>query len=181
MITTWWRRASLAVMLWCVAVAVVLASDVRVTPLVTSGQVFASFSATDSYTREVQEAVESGLPTTLTFVVELREASVVWWDRTVTTVTVASSIKYDSLTRAFQVSKMTEGQVFSSESTNRQDDAKKWATEFERVRLSRGDNLEPNGEYYVRVRMRATPRRSFSLWPWGRDDAAGRADFTFIR
>lgn len=175
------RRMGLAAIVWSIAVAVILAADVRVTPLVTEGQVFASFSATGSYTRDVQESVESGLPTTLTYSVELRQASVIWFDRTVATVAVASSIKYDNLTRAFQVSKMTDGQVTSSESTNKEDDAKKWATEFERVKLSQGDNLEPNGEYYVRVRMRATPRRSFSLWPWGRDDAAGRADFTFIR
>jgi len=176
-----WRRAGLAMMLWSVAVAMVLAADVRVTPLVADGQVLASFSASASYTPDVQEAVESGLPTTLTFIVELRQASVIWFDRTVTTVTVASSIKYDNLTRTFLVSKMTDGQVFSSESTNKEGDVKKWATEFERVSLSNGDNLEANGEYYVRVRMRATPRRNFSLWPWGRDDAAGRADFTFIR
>ena len=175
------RRAGVAVVLWAMAVVAVLAAEVRVTPLVAEGQVFASFTAADSYTREVQEAVESGLPTTLTFTVELRQAAVIWWDHTVTTVTVASSIKYDNLTRAFQVSKMSDGRVVSSESTNNEDDAKKWATEFERVKLSQGDNLEPNGEYYVRVRMRASPRRSFSLWPWGRDDASGRADFTFIR
>ncbi len=176
-----WRRAGVVAVWWCLAVAMLLAADVRVTPLVAEGQVFASFSAVDSYTSDVQEAVQSGLPTTLTYLVELRQASVVWFDRTVSTVTVASSIKYDNLTRAFQVSKMTEGQIVSSESTTKEIDAKKWATEFERVSLSRGDSLEPNGEYYVRVRMRATPRRSFSLWPWGRDDAAGRADFTFIR
>jgi len=79
------------------------------------------------------------------------------------------------------VSKMTDGQVVSSRGTDKEDEAKAWATEFERVSLSNGDNLEPNGEYYVRVRMRASPRRTFFLWPWGRDDAAGRADFTFIR
>jgi len=175
------RRAGLAAMLWSIAVAMVLAADVRVTPLVTDGQVFASFSASDSYTADVQEAVGSGLPTVLTFVVELRQASLIWFDHTVTTVTVASSIKYDNLTRTFQVSKMNAGQIVSSESTGNETDARKWATEFERVSLSNGINLEANGEYYVRVRMRATPRRSFSLWPWGRDDAAGRADFTFIR
>ncbi len=169
------------VAVWAIAVATLFASDVRVTPLVTGGQVFASFVAGDGYTPEVREAVRSGLPTTLTFVVDLRQSSVLWWDKTVSSVTVASSIKFDTLTRAFQVSKMTDGQVFSSESTTREDDVKKWATEFDRVSLSNGSNLEANGEYYVRVRMRATPRRSFSLWPWGRDDADGRADFTFIR
>jgi hypothetical protein len=106
---------------------------------------------------------------------------VLWWDRTVSSVTAASSIKYDNLTRAFQVSKMVDGQVVSSQSTDTEDTARTWATEFERVGLSNGGNLQPNGDYYVRVRMRATPRRSFSLWPWSRDDAAGRADFTFIR
>lgn len=175
------RRGGAAVLLWSMAVAMLLASDVRVTPLVNDGRVYASFTAADSYTPEVREAVQSGLPTTLTFIVELRQSAVIWFDHTVASVTVASSIKYDNLTRAFQVSKMTDGQVFSSESTTKEDDVRKWATEFDRVSLSKGDNLEPNGEYYVRVRMRATPRRSFSLWPWGRDDAAGRADFTFIR
>lgn len=168
-------------LLWCLMAVVVWAADVRVTPLVTDGRVFASFTANESYTPEVREAVQSGLPTTLTFTVELRQAAVIWFDHTVSTVTVASAIKYDTLTRAFQVSKMIDGQVFSSESTTKEDDVRKWATEYERVSLSKGENLEPNGEYYVRVRMRATPRRSFSLWPWGHDDAAGRADFTFIK
>ena len=175
------RRAVAATMVWVAAVVVLWAADVRVTPLVAEGRVFASFVAGESYTPDVRESVQSGLPTTLTFTVELRESAFIFFDRTISAVTVASSIKYDTLTRAFQVSKMTGGQVFSSENTSNEDEARKWATEFDRVSLSSGENLEPNGEYYVRVRMRATPRRSFTLWPWGRDDADGRADFTFIK
>jgi hypothetical protein len=49
------------------------------------------------------------------------------------------------------------------------------------VPLTASEPLEPNTDYYLRVRLRATPRRSFPWWPWGRDDASGRADFTFIR
>ena len=168
-------------MLWSLAVAVVFAADVRVTPLVSDGRVFASFSADEGYTADVRESVQSGLPTTLTFTVELRQAAVIWFDHTVNTVTVESRIKYDNLTRTFQVSKMIDGQIATSESTTREEDVRKWATQFDRVSLSQGEHLEPNGEYYVRVRMHASPRRSFSLWPWGRDDAAGRADFTFIK
>ena len=159
----------------------VWAADVRVTPLVADGRVYASFAAGESYTAEVREAVESGLPTTLTFTVELKQPGFLWFDRTVAAVTVASSIKFDPLTRAFQVSRVTDGQVVSSENTTREDDVRKWATEFERVSLASGDVLEPNGDYYVRVRVRASPRRAFFLWPWGRADAAGRADFTFIK
>lgn len=175
------RRAGALLLAWSLTAAVLWAADVRVTPLVSDGQVFASFNAAASYTAEVREAVQSGLPTTLTFFVELRQSSVIWFDRNVSAVTVAASIKYDTLRGDFQVTKMTEGQVFSSERTDKEEEARRWATEFERVRLSNGSDLQANGEYYVRVRMRATPRRSVSLWPFGRDDAAGRADFTFIR
>ena len=41
--------------------------------------------------------------------------------------------------------------------------------------------LEANADYYVRVRLRMSPRRTFSIWPFGRDDGSGRKDFTFIR
>jgi hypothetical protein len=163
------------------SVATLFAADVRVTPLIAGGQVFASFSTPDTYSADVRESVQSGLPTTLTYTVELRQSSLVWFDRTLATATVAAAIKYDALTASFQVTRMTDGQVMSSDRTAKEDDVKKWATEFERVKLSNGDGLEPNGEYYVRVRARATPHRNFVLWPWSRDDAAGRADFTFIR
>lgn len=163
------------------AAAVLVAADVRVTPLVAEGQVYASFSAMEAYTPEVREAVQSGLPTTLTFYVDLRQSALIFWDRTIASVTAAAAVKFDPLRGVFQVSKMTDGQVAWSGTTDREDDVRKWSTEFERIRLTAGDVLEANGEYYVRVRVRATPRRTFFLWPWGRDDAAGRADFTFIR
>ena len=54
-------------------------------------------------------------------------------------------------------------------------------TSFDSVPLEPSEPLEPNADYYVRVRLRASPRRTFSLWPFGRDDGSGRADFTFIR
>ena len=161
--------------------ATLVAADIRDTPLIAGGQVFASFTAPDTYSAEVRESVQSGLATTLTFTVELRQSSLIWFDRTLATTTVAAAIKYDALSTSFQVTRMADGQVLSSDRTAKEDDAKKWATEFERVKLSNGDGLEPNGEYYIRVRARATPHRTFVLWPWGREDAVGRADFTFIR
>ncbi len=177
------KRRRLAVV-WLgvlLSAATLRAADVRVTALIADGQIFASFTAPDTYTADVRESVQSGLPTMLTFTVELRQPSLVWFDRTLASTTVAAAIKYDALTKSFQVTRMTDGQVLSSDRTAQEDDVKKWSTEFERVKLSNGDGLEPNGEYYVRVRARATPHRNFVLWPWSRDDAAGRADFTFIR
>ena len=47
--------------------------------------------------------------------------------------------------------------------------------------LFRGVALEPNAEYYLRVRANASPRNSSFLWPWAADDAVGLAKFTFVR
>jgi hypothetical protein len=175
------RRFLCAVLAGVLSVAALIAADVRVTPLIDNGQVFASFTAPDTYSSDVREAVQSGLPTTVTYTVELRQSSLIWFDPTLATAIAAVVIKFDALTSSYQVTRMTDGQVLSSDRTAKEDEVKKWSTEFERVKLSSGEGLEPNGEYYVRVRARATPHRSFILWPWSRDDAAGRADFTFIR
>ena len=54
-------------------------------------------------------------------------------------------------------------------------------SDFARLSLFRGLALEPNAEYYLRVRAHSTPRNSTFVWPWQGDDAVGLAKFTFIR
>ena len=66
------RRFPCAVLAGVLSVATLLAADVRVTPLIADGQVFASFTAPETYSADVREAVQSGLPTSVTYTVELR-------------------------------------------------------------------------------------------------------------
>ena len=68
-----------------------------------------------------------------------------------------------------------------SKSTPKDDEMRDWITEFDAVPVPISEPLEPNADYYVRVRLHAHPHLRFSLWPFGRDDGSGRADFTFIR
>lgn len=154
---------------------------VKVTPIVNAGHVLASFSAPAAFTGEAEHVMQSGLLLTFTFTVELKQPSTLWFDRTLAETTVAASVKYDSLTSAYQVSRLTEGHVVASERKAREADVLAWMTAFDQVPLVSGEPLEPNADYYVRVRLRTSPRPSVSLWPWGRDDGIGRAVFTFIR
>ena len=50
-----------------------------------------------------------------------------------------------------------------------------WMTTFDNVRVEPQIPLEANADYYVRVRLHASPRRTFSLWPFGRDDGTSIA------
>jgi hypothetical protein len=175
-------RARASVVLAALAsVAIVASADIRVTPLVADGQVFASFAAPSAVTEDARAVMRSGLQLTFTFAVELRRPATVWWDATLAEVIVASSVKYDNLTGVYQISKLQGGRVVWSERTKDEAQLRTWMTTFERVPVQPAAPLEPNGDYYVRVRLHASPKRTFSLWPWGRDDGSGRADFTFIR
>jgi hypothetical protein len=156
-------------------------TDIRVTPVVSRGEVAVSFSAPSAMGEDTRELVQSGLLMTLTFIVDLKQPSAAWLDRDVAQVNLSSSVKFDNLTGVYQVSRMREGHVTWSERTREFADSAAWLTTFDRVRVAADDALQVNAEYYIRVRMRSSPRRTFPLWPWTPDDGSGRAAFTFIR
>ncbi len=155
--------------------------DITVTPVVSDGHVAVSFAAPEAVGHDARELVQSGLLMTLTFTIDLKSPSAAWFDRSVAQVVVASSVKYDNLTGVYHVSRMRDDHVFWSERTSDFAKARTELTTFERVALGAGERLRPNEEYYIRVRMRSSPRRTFPLWPWSSDDGSGRAAFTYLR
>jgi hypothetical protein len=179
--TRWRIFLSAAVCLAATAGMYAAAERIEVTPVVSNDRVLTSFSTPSSFASDAHEIVKSGLLLTFNFTVELRRPSAVWFDHTLTAVTVASSVKFDNLTGVYQVSKLVGGQVVWSEQSRHHPEVRQWMTSFEKVALVSPVPLESNAEYYVQVRMHATPKRTFSLWPFSGDTASGRADFTVIR
>ena len=157
------------------------ADDIRVTPLVRDGDVLVSFSAPAAVTDELREAIRSGMVITFTYDVSLRQGGFLWFDRTLAEAEVAASVRYDNLTRTYHVTRMVDGRVIWSESSGSEEQVRGWLTEFERLKIFAGAALTPNAEYAIAIRARISPRRAWSLWPFGRHDATGRAPFTYIR
>jgi hypothetical protein len=153
---------------------------IQVTPLAREGRVLVSFTLTGGMSDEMREAIHSGLPTVLTYDVELRRAHAFWFDRTLATATVTASVQYDNLTRRHQISRSVDGRVEDSRITEDEQIVGRWLTAFDHIVLCGTDGLEPNSEYYVWVRARTRPRVSWFFWPWDRGWASGRAAFTFI-
>ncbi len=172
-------RTLLPVVVWCAAsVATVLAAQgaVRITPVLADDQVFATFAVPTVFSPDVHEAVQSGIVVTLTYSVELRRSSTLWFDRTVGGAEVASTVRFDPLTGAYQVSKLRAGTVHWSQQTQKEDEMRQWATEFERVPLESTAAMAERGDYYIRVRARDGLPRGFSLWPFGRDSITVRVE-----
>ncbi len=178
------RRAVLGALAWLAAVAALSAAsgaEIRVTPLVADGKVFTSFSAPGAIDADARAVMRSGLLLTFTYTIDLRRPSTIWMDHNLVRKVVSATVKFDTLTGVYQVSKLEGDRVVSSQTSSDETQVRAWMTTFERVPISPALPLEANADYYVRVRLHASPKGTFFLWPWGRDDGSGRADFTFIR
>jgi hypothetical protein len=155
--------------------------QVSLTPIARDGQVVVSFDLGAGLSSDLRDAIHSGLATTLSYDVDLRRATTPWFDRTIASVTVTTSVRFDNLTRQYQLSRTVAGKTDSTRATDDEDAVRRWLTEFERVPLAPTSVLEANGEYYVRVRARTRPWIAWFLWPWDRGAILGRAAFTFIQ
>jgi hypothetical protein len=154
------------------------APDITVTPIARDGQVVVSFEMIDAFTPEVRDAIQSGLSTTFSYDLDLRRAGL--FDRTVASVTIRATVRFDNLTRRYQMSRMVDGRLEDARPTEDPTDVRAWMTRFERVPLLATAALETNGEYSVHVRAHTRPHNAWFFWPWG-GTALGQAKFTFIQ
>jgi hypothetical protein len=174
------RNGVLAFVLALSAVTAVFAEGVRIVPLVRDDAVLVSFELTDGYTPEVKDAVHSGLKTTFTYTVELRQDVPAWVDRTIATSVITNSVQYDNLTRRATLTRTLDGHVESVEMTEDEAVIRQWMITFQKMPLFKTAELEQNREYYVRVRATARPTNGSMLWPWG-SGISGITKFTFLR
>jgi hypothetical protein len=156
------------------------AEGLRIVPLVRDDSLLVSFELTDGYTDEVKDAVHSGLKTTFTYTVELRQDVPAWVDRTIGTSVITITVQYDNLTRRAMLVRTLDGRVEATQSTEDEAVIKQWMTMFQKMPLFKTRELEQDREYYVRVRATARPTNGSMLWPWG-SGISGITKFTFLR
>jgi hypothetical protein len=157
-----------------------VAQSIQITPLTRDDRVLVSFRLTDVFTEEVRAAVHSGLTITFVYDVQLRRSATLWLDRTIESSTVIATVKYDPVTRKYLVTRKADGRIEGADTVEREEDARVWLTEFDKLPLFTSKTLEANAEYYVRVRAHTSPRNAAFVWPWG-SDIAGLAKFTFLK
>ena len=176
------RFAVICLAFFALALGGQAAQTLHVAPLARDGELLVSFKLAQELTPDLRKAIHSGLTVRFVYKVDLKRSSAGWIDRTMGSAEVMASVRYDNLTRRYHLSKVVDGRIELAETTDREDVAWAWVTtQFEKMPLFRGVRLEPNADYYVRVRAHTTPRNAKFVWPWQGDDVVGFAKFTFIR
>ena len=170
----------LAFVLLLATAGVCSAQTVQVTPLAKDGRVLVTLRMSDVFTEEVRAAMHSGMRITFIYDIELKRSTALWVDRTIATASVMATIEYDILTKRYLATRREDGRMEQVENIEREDVARAWLTEFEKLPLFSSATLEGNSEYYMRVRAHTTPRNASFVWPW-EGGIAGLAKFTFLR
>lgn len=62
-----------------------------------------TFSVKDAFTKDIDEAIKSGVPTTFTFIVKIDRVRSGWFNETVSETRFTHSVKYDALKEEYEI------------------------------------------------------------------------------
>ncbi len=154
------------------------AGTLRIVPLIRDDKVQVSIDLDNGYSEEVREVINGGVRTTFTYDVDLKMIVPAWVDRTIATLVVTTSDRYDTLTRQHNLSRTVDGRVVEVLATENEAVAKKWLTSLNGLVLCRTSRLDPHREYYVRISAGVRPPGATLLgWATG---VTNLAKFTFV-
>ena len=123
-------------------------SDIIVTN--TQEDLLVFFDIKGCFTREMEEAILNGIPTTFTIVIKLYRTRTAWRDASIASITLEHTIKYDSLKNEFRV---TRSEMDNTELVVKDfKAAKKAMAEIRNIRVVPLRELQERGKYQLRVK-----------------------------
>ncbi len=114
-------------------------------------QIAMSAQMTDGFPEEVIEAVESGVPMTYTFHIELRKDKSLWVDSLVSSNTVEHTVQYDSLKKVYRFTE-TGNNIKRKLMTRKHERYQQMMATLDSIPLAPLYKLDPNEKYYIRVK-----------------------------
>ncbi len=156
------------------------AEIVDLIPVIKRDGLMVSFRLTDAFSDDIERAVASGLPVSFRFTVQLKKVRTAWPNRKVATRLVRTTVIYDNLTKRYKLSREIDGEIDVTEAVNDPEEMRRFMITIESLELFDVSLLEPNGEYYLRVKGVIKDRNLFLFIPW--DIASGwkKAYFTYL-
>ena len=103
-----------------------------------------------AFREQMKQAVLSGVPTTFTFLITLNQVRNLWANKEVVDLKVSHTIKYNILKKEFSVKRSWEnGKPLVTQSF---DEAKKWMSEIDGMKLVSLSRLEKDKQYQLRAK-----------------------------
>jgi hypothetical protein len=122
--------------------------DVGLSP--TDQEVLLYASLQGGLPQAILEAIDSGIPTTITFYMKLYRKRGLWFDEEVLSKTIKHIVKYDALKNEYRVSAIN-GLFSSIKATKDRPTMVRWMSEIDGQPLIPFHLLQPGEAYYVKV------------------------------
>jgi len=106
---------------------------------------------TDGMEGKILEAIESGVPMTITFQIELRKQNSFWADPLIRANEISHTVQYDSLKKVYRFSEVGKN-VKRKIITHKKDRYQKLMQTLKNIPVAPTYQLDPENKYYVRVK-----------------------------
>lgn len=177
-----WARIGTAALAVLAGSATARAAEiVDLFPLVKNGKVRVSFTMTEAFSEEVERAIQSGLPVSFNYTVELKKVRTLWLNQRLATRSLRTTVSYDNLGQRYTVSLELDDQILATQVLADPEAMRRFMTRFENLELFPTSLLEANGEYYLRMKGVIRERNFLMIIPWW-DVGSGwkKSYFTYI-
>jgi len=117
-----------------------------------------SYKVSGSFTRDIIEKIQIGIETAFEHVIKIyKKIPVFPAGRTVAKKVVVTSVKYDTLTKQYSLSRKVDGLTVETSVTDRLDDVEKWMSEISNFKMGTIDALRGKRNYFLKVRTSLAP------------------------
>ena len=109
-----------------------------------------------AFREEMKQAILSGAPSTFSFFAKLNRVRSLWFDKDIADLEVTHTIVYDNLKKEFTVTRSWKDN--NAEITKSFDEAKKWMTEIDSLKIIPLNRLEKGEQYQLRVKAEVSKK-----------------------
>ncbi|HSB03544.1 MAG TPA: DUF4390 domain-containing protein [Thermodesulfobacteriota bacterium] len=113
-----------------------------------------SFSVENCFTEKIEEAIQTGIPTTLTFYLQLCQVRSWWRDRKVASLQFQHTVEYSPIQKEYQV---TLGEKGISRVTQNFEEAKRWMAKVQEAEIKLSSEIKLDVLTYLRIKTELDP------------------------
>ena len=127
--------------------------DARITDVIvtnTRDDLILYFRVQGCFTKDLQQAILNGVPTTFTFLASLHQVQNFWKDKNLVSLEICHTVKYDNLKNEFVITRSEQSHKLII--VNTVSEAKRIMAEVENLRIAKLESLERNHRYQVSVK-----------------------------
>lgn len=109
-----------------------------------------------AFREEMKQAILSGAPSTFSYFAKLNRVRSLWFDKDIADLEATHTIVYDNLKKEFTVTRSWKDN--NPEVTKSFDEAKKWMTEIDSLKIIPLNRLERGEQYQLRVKAEVSKK-----------------------